>query len=287
VCRAYRLRIDLARLEKLDATIFWYNRAGRQPGRGLVFLFMTTLTPTTLLISAAVFVAASLFALAGHTGASAYLAIFGLAGMTPDAIKPTVLSLNVVVGSVAVYKFARAGHFSWRLIWPFILTSIPFSFLGGLISLPTPIYRILVAVVLVYAAFRMLFDMPNKNGNPPDFPAVWLSILLGAGIGFTAGLIGIGGGILLSPILLLTGWASPQLTAGTIAIFVLVNSVSGLLGHWTASMQLPAQLPIWGAVALIGGWIGAEIGSRRLSANFLRRMLGSILLVSGLRMFFL
>jgi len=267
--------------------IFWYNRAGRQPGRGLVFLFMTTLTPTTLFISVAVFVAAFLFALAGHTGASAYLAIFGLTGMTPDTIKPTVLSLNVVVGSVAVYKFTRAGHFSWRLIWPFILTSIPFSFLGGLISLPTPIYRILVAVVLIYAAFRMLFDVPNKNGNPPNFPPVWLSLLLGAGIGFTAGLIGMGGGILLSPILLLTGWAGPQLTAGTIAVFVLVNSISGLLGHWTASMQLPSQLPIWGAVALVGGWIGAEIGSRRLSANFLRRMLGLILLISGLRMFFL
>lgn len=259
----------------------------RQPGVGLVFLFMATITSSTLIISAAVFVAAFLFALAGHTGASAYLAIFGLAGMTPDIIKPTVLSLNVVVGTVAVYKFSRAGHFSWRLIWPFILTSIPFSFLGGLISLPTPIYRILVGVVLVYAALRMLFDVPTKNGTPPDFPPIWLSMLLGAGIGFTGGLIGIGGGILLSPILLLTNWAGPQLTAGTIAVFVLVNSISGLLGHWSVSMQLPSQLPIWGVVALVGGWIGAEIGSRRLSANFLRRMLGLILLISGSRMFFL
>ena len=248
---------------------------------------MTTFTPTTLIISAAVFVAAFLFALAGHTGASAYLAIFGLAGMTPDTIKPTVLSLNVVVGSVAIYKFARAGHFSWRLIWPFILTSVPFSFLGGLISLPTPIYRILVAVVLIYAAFRMLFNAPAKNETPTDYPPVWLSLLLGAGIGFTAGLIGMGGGILLSPILLLTNWAGPQLTAGTIAIFVLVNSISGLLGHWSVSMHLPSQLPFWSVVALVGGWIGAEIGSRRLSANFLRRMLGLILLVSGSRMFFL
>ena len=244
------------------------------------------LNTSTFLIPVAVFMAAFLFALAGHTGASAYLAIFGLAGMSSDVIKPTVLSLNVVVGTVAVYKFSRAGHFSWRLIWPFILTSIPFSFLGGLITLPTPIYRILVAVVLVYAASRMLFDTPGKNGTPPDFPPFWLSLLLGAGIGFIGGLIGIGGGILLSPILLLTGWAGPQLTAGTIAVFVLVNSISGLLGHWSISMHLPPQLSIWGAVALVGGWIGAEIGSRRLSANFLRRMLGLILLASGLRMFF-
>jgi uncharacterized membrane protein YfcA len=197
-----------------------------------------------------------------------------------------VLALNVVVGSVAVYKFSRAGHFSWRLIWPFILLSIPGSFLGGLIALPTPAYRILVGVVLVYASFRMLFDIPTKNEAQPDFPPVWLSLLLGAGIGFTAGLIGMGGGILLSPILILTNWAGPQLTAGTIAVFVLVNSISGLLGHWSISMHLPSQLPIWGAVALIGGWIGAEIGSRRLSANFLRRMLGLILLLSGGRMFF-
>jgi len=248
---------------------------------------METFTPSALLISAAVFMAAFLFALAGHTGASAYLAIFGLAGMTTDEIKPTVLALNVFVASVAMYKFARAGHFSWRLIWPFIVTSIPFSFLGGLITLPTPVYRILVAVVLVYASFRMLFDMPSKKETSQEFPPIWLSLLLGAGIGFTGGLIGMGGGILLSPLLLLTNWAGPQMTAGTIAVFVLVNSISGLLGHWSVSMHLPPQLPIWGAVALVGGWIGAEIGSRRLSANFLRRMLGLILLVSGLRMFFL
>ena len=241
---------------------------------------------TTVLLSIAVFAAALLFAIAGHTGASAYLAIFGLLGMAPNDIKPVVLALNVVVGSVAVYKFSRAGHFSWRLIWPFILLSTPGSFLGGLITLPTPAYRILVGVVLVYASFRMLFDIPTKNEAQPDFPPIWLSLLLGAGIGFTAGLIGMGGGILLSPILILTNWAGPQLTAGTIAVFVLVNSISGLLGHWSVSMHLPSQLPIWGAVALVGGWIGAEIGSRRLSANFLRRMLGLILLLSGGRMFF-
>jgi uncharacterized protein len=243
-------------------------------------------TATTILISVAVFVAALLFAIAGHTGASAYLAIFGLLGMAPGVIKPTVLALNIVVGCVAVYKFTRAGHFSWRLTWPFILTSIPFSFLGGLISLPTPVYRLLVGVVLVYASFRMLFDVPAKKGTQPDFPSVWLSLLLGAGIGFTGGLIGIGGGVLLSPILLLTNWAGPQLTAGTIAVFVLVNSISGLLGHWSASPDLPAQLPVWGVVALVGGWIGAEIGSRRLSATTIRRMLGLILLLAGARMFF-
>jgi uncharacterized membrane protein YfcA len=243
-------------------------------------------TPTTVLISIAVFAAALLFAIAGHTGASAYLAIFGLLGMAPGEIKPTVLALNVVVGCVAVYKFSRAGHFSWRLIWPFILTSIPCSFLGGLITLPTPIYRILVGAVLVYASFRMLFGVPNKNGAQPDFPPVWLSLLLGGGIGFMGGLIGIGGGVLLSPILLLANWAGPQLTAGTIAIFVLVNSISGLLGYWSASPDLPSQLPLWAVVALIGGWIGAEIGSRKLSAAMIRRMLGLILLLAGLRMLF-
>jgi hypothetical protein len=243
-------------------------------------------TSTTVLISVAVFVAALLFAIAGHTGASAYLAIFGLLGMAPTEIKPSVLALNVVVGCVAVYKFAHAGHFSWRLTWPFILTSIPFSFLGGLITLPTPIYRLLVGVVLVYASFRMLFNVPNKNGTQPDSPPRWLSLLLGAGIGFTGGLIGMGGGVLLSPILLLTNWAGPQLTAGTISVFVLVNSISGLLGYWFASPDLPAQLPIWAVVALIGGWIGAEIGSRKLSAVTIRRILGLILLFAGLRMFF-
>jgi uncharacterized membrane protein YfcA len=118
----------------------------------------------------------------------------------------------------------------------------------------------------------MLFDVPVHNETQPDFPPAWLSLLLGAGIGFVGGLIGMGGGILLSPILLLTNWAGPQLTAGTIAVFVLVSSISGLLGYWSASPELPPQLPIWGAVALLGGWIGAEIGSRRLSATTIRRM---------------
>jgi uncharacterized membrane protein YfcA len=240
----------------------------------------------TVLISIAVFIAALSFAIAGHTGATAYLAIFAVLGMAPAVIKPSVLTLNLFVGSVAVYKFTRAGHFSWRLTWPFILTSIPFAFLGGLISLPATVYRILVAVVLVYASLRMLFDVPKKNGTQPDAPPIWLCLLLGAGIGFTGGLIGMGGGILLSPILLLTNWAGPQLTAGTIAIFVLVNSLSGLLGYWSASPALPPQLPIWAAVALVGGWIGAEIGSRKLSATTIRRMLGLILLIAGLRMFF-
>jgi uncharacterized membrane protein YfcA len=265
----------------------------RQPGFFFPHLLkagspkMDLSTPTSIVIAVAVFAAALSFAIAGHTGASAYLAIFGILGLTPDVIKPSVLTLNIVVGIVAVYKFARAGHFSWRLIWPFIVTSIPFSFLGGLISLPTSIYRILVGVVLVYAALRMLFGESRKNETRAGYPSIWLSLLLGAGIGFTGGLIGMGGGILLSPILLLTNWASPQLTAGTIAVFVLVNSISGLLGHWSTSMYLPTQLPIWGAVALVGGWIGAEIGSRRLTATTVRRMLGLILLGSGLRMFFL
>jgi uncharacterized membrane protein YfcA len=149
-------------------------------------------TSTTILISITIFAAALSFAIAGHTGASAYLAVFGLLGLTPAVIKPSVLALIVVVASVATYKFSRVGHFSWRLIWPFILTSTPFSFLGGLISLPAPIYRILVGVVLVYAALRMLFDVPAKNGNPPDLPPIWLPFLLGAGIGFTAGLVGLG-----------------------------------------------------------------------------------------------
>lgn len=243
-------------------------------------------TPVTLFITAAVFAAALSFAIAGHSGASAYLAIFSVLGMTPDIIKPSVLALNIVVASIASYKFIRAGHFSWRLIWPFILTSVPASFLGGLITLPTPFYRILVGIVLVYAALRMLFDLPKKDRSPSELPSIKLSLLLGAGIGFTGGLIGIGGGILLSPVLLLTNWAGPQLTAGTVAVFVLVNSISGFLGHWSTSMHLPPQLPIWGLAALIGGFIGAEIGSRRLSANTIRRMLGLILLLAGLRMFF-
>lgn len=240
----------------------------------------------TVLIAAAVFVAAFLFAIAGHTGATAYLALFALLGMAPDQIKPSVLALNLAVGSVAVYKFTRAGHFSWRLIWPFILTSMPASFLGGLVTLPSNVYRILAGLVLLYAALRMLFDVPKKSGTEPVFPPVWLSLLLGAGIGFTGGLIGMGGGILLSPLLLLANWAGPQLTAGTIAVFVLVNSIAGLLGYWSASPAWPQALPDWAVVALAGGWIGAEIGSRRLSATTIRRMLGLILLLAGVRMFF-
>jgi len=237
-----------------------------------------------LVVSLAVFVAALLYASAGHSGASAYLAIFGLAGLAPGVMKPAALSLNVLVALVATYKFGRAGYFSWRLFWPFALASIPMAFLGGTINLTGRIYNLITGLVLLYAAYRMIVVQSRLSDDEENPPSLWLALLIGGLTGFVGGLVGMGGGVFLSPILLLAGWAGPLRTAGVAAVFILVNSISGLAGHWTSVMSLPAQIPYWGAAALAGGWIGATYGSRHFSGTTVRRLLGVVIGIASLKL---
>ena len=238
----------------------------------------------TLIIAILFLAAATLYASVGHAGASAYLAVMGLFNFAPGVMKPTALALNVLVAAVATVKFYRAGLFSWSLFWPFAVVSIPAAFLGGAITLPARWYQVVVGVVLLYAAAWMFRSARRPLASGAHPPPLWAAIASGLVIGFLSGLTGVGGGIFLSPLLLYLGWAETRATSGVAAPFILVNSIAGLLGHFASVSQLPANIPIWGAAAVLGGWIGASYGSKRAPAPVLRQLLSLVLIVAGVKL---
>lgn len=237
------------------------------------------------LLSALIFAAALLYASVGHAGASGYLAAMALFGLAPETMKPAALVLNILVASIAGLKFYRAGRFSWPLFWPFAVAAVPMAFIGGAWQLPGNTYKILVGLVLCYAAWTLL--RPSKqHTEPANTPlSTPLALAFGAAIGLLSGLLGVGGGIFLSPLLLAMGWANIRQSAGVAAPFILLNSIAGLLGYSSSQMaDLPAALPYWALAAAVGGWIGAEYGSRRLSTPLLRKLLAVVLVVAGLKL---
>lgn len=231
-----------------------------------------------------IFAAAMLYASVGHAGASGYLAVMALFGIAPEVMKPAALILNILVATIATIKYYRAGSFSWPIFWPFALASIPFSFIGGLINLPDPLYKPVVGIVLLYAAY-LLFRAGRKD-TPTEIKPVMLPVALasGAGIGLLSGLTGVGGGIFLSPLLLFMGWAETRQTAGISAAFILVNSAAGLLGQISSMAALPSTIVVWAAAAVAGGYLGAAFGSRQLNSGLLKRLLFFILVIAGLKM---
>lgn len=238
----------------------------------------------TITLAILFFFVALLYASIGFGGGSGYLAAMSLAGIEPAIIRPTALALNIMVAAIGVWKFTRAGHFSGRVFWPIAAMSIPFAFLGGRLSLPTAIYKPLVGVILLYAAFR-LYRTAKGAALPPVRPLpIWTALLAGAVIGLLSGLVGVGGGIFLSPLILLAGWAETRQTMGISAAFILANSTAGLLGHLSQVKSLPSGIPLWVAAAVIGGWIGAEYGSKRFSPTLLRQLLALVLTIAGLKM---
>ena len=238
----------------------------------------------TLLLTLLIFTAALLYASVGHGGASGYLAAMALFNLAPDVMKPTALVLNLFVAGVGTIRFAQAGCFSWPIFWPFAVLSVPFAFLGGRWVLPAAAYRIILGLVLLFAAWR-LATRQSAHAPAARKPIILPTALaLGAAIGLLSGLTGVGGGIFLSPVLLLLGWAEVRQTAGVSAAFILVNSAAGLLGHWESVNSLPGQILWWAPAALVGGMLGAELGSRRLTPLTMRRMLAAVLVVAGMKM---
>lgn len=238
----------------------------------------------TLIIAILFFAGAALYASVGHAGASVYLAVMGLYSFAPSVMKPTALALNILVAAVATLKFHRAGLFSWRLFWPFAVASIPAAFIGGAMTLPTRSYKIVVGTVLLYAAvwmFRSSLRPLQATAHPPP---LWAAIGSGLAIGFLSGLTGVGGGIFLSPLILYMAWADTRATSGVAAPFILVNSIAGLLGHLSSVSQLPPNIPVWGAAAVVGGWIGATYGSKHAPPPVLRQLLSLVLVVAGVKL---
>lgn len=229
-----------------------------------------------------IFAAALLYSSVGHAGASGYLAAMALCGVAPAVMKPSALVLNVLVASIATVQFYRAGRFSFPLLWPFAVASVPLAFLGGALTLPGIYYRPVVGLVLLFAAYRLL-RVPNPVEERPETKPVPLPSALasGAGIGLLSGLTGTGGGIFLSPLLLFMGWAETKESAGVSAAFILVNSIAGLAGLLTGFAALPRSIPLWAVAAVAGGLLGSGLGSRYLKSHVLRRLLAAVLVVAG------
>lgn len=230
---------------------------------------------------------AALYAAVGQAGASGYIAVMALAGFPPLAMKTTALALNLVVAGIGTALFLRAGRLSWRNVWPFALLGVPFSLLGGSIHLPEGFYFPLVGAILVLAAvqmaraaFRPSAAQTEDAIPPPALPA----ILTGAVIGFVSGSTGTGGGVFLAPVILMMRWGTPHQTAATTAVYNLMNSAAALLGARAAWGHLPDSLPLWLLAVAAGGTIGALVGSRWLSDRWLRAILATLLLVSGVKL---
>lgn len=241
---------------------------------------------TYLFIIAAIFIVAILYSSVGHGGASGYLAVMAFLAVAPEVTRPTALVLNLFVASIGTVQFYRAGYFSWRIFLPFAAASIPMAYVGGLIHLPTNIYKIVLGSVLCLAAVRLAVKL--KNDDQVNEPPIVACLLIGAIVGLLSGLVGVGGGIFLTPILLLMRWSETRVAAGVSVLFIFVNSAAGLLGQYSqgALTSLPADVWFWIGAAVVGGIIGSTLGSKKFDSMTMRRVLAVVLLFAGVKLIF-
>jgi len=231
-----------------------------------------------------ILVAALLYSSVGHGGVSGYLAAMAFVGIAPEVMRPTALTLNILVASIAALKYFRVGAFSWKLFWPFALASIPFAYIGGTLILPGHVYKPLVGAVLVYAAWYSFRTAHQSGYCTAKQPHIVILLLAGAVLGLLSGLTGVGGGIFLSPLLLYFRWADVKIISGIAAAFILVNSISALVGIMATDPVLPSALPLWAIAAVIGGYAGAEYGSKRLGNPAIQKILAIVLVIAGAKM---
>ena len=231
------------------------------------------------------FLVAFLYSSVGHGGASGYLALMAIWGIAPEVMKPTALLLNLFVSLTSFIQFFRGGHFRWKLFLPFAIASIPMAFAAGMITVDTDIYKKMLGILLLVPIIRFLF-FRNIQVNEIRKADVSLSLLIGAAIGFLSGLIGIGGGILLSPALLLLKWADMKQTAAISALFIFVNSLSGLAGQLTKGIQFTPDMYAYVAVAFAGGLLGAYFGSLRFKPSIIKYLLAAVLIVAAYKLLF-
>src|SRR6266511_3337014 len=237
-----------------------------------------------VLLFGAVGLIAFLYSTVGHAGASGYIAVMTLWGIAPTTIRPTALVLNILVASIGAFQFWRAGHFTWKLFWPFALLSVPTAYLGGYLQPSASVLRILIGVVLLFSAARLVL----RRSDPPETfaPSRPTAISVGAGLGFLSGLTGTGGGIFLTPLLLFCRWAHIRQAAAVSALFICMNSIAGLFGYFTKVRSIPSLGFILAAAAIIGGIIGSHLGSRRFAVRVISLCLATVLVIAGIKLIF-
>jgi len=237
-----------------------------------------------LLLAFFMFLGAALYTSVGHAGASAYIALMALFSVPAVVMRPTALVLNILVASFTSVRYLRAGLFRWRTLWPFLVGALPMAFLGGYIQLPGHIYRPLVGVILLLAALRLLWPKELRSNHEWTDPPIWLAVMAGALIGLLSGLTGTGGGIFLSPIILFLAWSETRTASGVAAVFILFNSIAGLLGNLASVKALPPDLSMFAIAVLLGAVVGTTLGIGKLAQQGVLKALGVVLLVAGLKL---
>lgn len=233
-------------------------------------------------LAALVLAAAVLYSAGGHGGASAYLALMALFGILPAQSKPTALLMNAAVTILGTVRFARVGAIPWRVVLSLAAGSVPAAFIGGRMRLPTHVHELVLGGALLLAALLIALSPVGREERTAPHGLVLAGI--GAALGLLAGATGIGGGVFLTPLLLLTGWEDPRRAAGAAAVFILLNSMSGLAGHVASSAAIPQSAAIFVGIAFTGAILGTWLGAKRLAPLALRRVHALVLLVSGAKL---
>lgn len=242
---------------------------------------MSSLLLLLLLLSLVAF----LYSSVGHGGASGYLAVMAMVGVAPSMMKSSALVMNLAVSLFSFIGFYRAGHFRVKLFLPFALASVPMAFLGGTMTLSDAIYKKILAVCILFSIVRLVYKFDDSKNNRPI--QIWAGVLSGAMIGLLSGMIGIGGGIILSPLMLLMRWANLKETAAVSALFIFVNSLSGLYGQLQkGGIDLPENMQ-WAVLAtIVGGLAGSYFGSHKFNVPTLKKLLAAGLVIACLKLIF-
>lgn len=242
-------------------------------------------TENTYLFLAILPIVAFLYASVGHGGASGYLALMALFSFAPETMKPTALILNLFVAGISFFYYYKEGYFNKKLFFSFAITSIPFAFLGGTIEVDASIYKKILAILLMFAILKML-NVFGKESDKTRNIKLWQSLAIGGIIGFFSGLIGIGGGIILTPIILLLHWGNMKEAAAVSALFIWVNSAAGLLGQLKSGVTFEIETLVLVVIALIGGVLGGYFGSKKFNNTNLRYILAFVLIMACFKLFF-
>jgi uncharacterized protein len=224
-----------------------------------------------------------LYASVGHGGASGYLALMALFSFAPEIMKPTALLLNIFVSAIAFYYYYKEGFFNKKMFLFFAVASIPLAFLGGMIEVEASIYKNILGVLLIFAILKMLNVFGKESTKIKDIK-LWQGLIVGGLIGFFSGLIGIGGGIILTPVILLLHWGNIKEAAAVSALFIWVNSVSGLLGQLSSGVSISMESFSLVAIALIGGFFGGYLGSKKINNQRLRYILAFVLVIASVKL---
>lgn len=236
-----------------------------------------------VILHAAILILAFLYSSVGHAGASGYIAAMSLAGVAVPEIRPAALIMNLGVSCFGMWHFIRGGHFRARLTWPFLLPALAFAWLGARIEIPLHIVSLILGAVLLLSAIRFLLPSP-RPATEPSPPRLPVAVPTGAALGFLAGMTGTGGGIFLTPLLLLAGWATPKTAAAASIVFIAGNSLAGLIGFAGKGDPLPWHLASLLPFALAGGFIGSRLGSFHFSPVTIRRLLAAVLLIASFKL---